>query len=265
MMTFDFTGKKAIVIGAGSGIGKAIALQLADNGADVWVGDIIAENAKAVVLEMSEKYGKSYGYSITDVAEKKDIENLFREAKASFGEINIVVNSAGVFMTNSLIEATPDEIKKHLDINLMGIVYGCQLALETMIEQGKGGKIVNISSVGGRRGELNSPYYSLGKAAIINWSQSVAHNGAPHGINCNTICPGIIRTPMWDTILEAESGGDPNVDKEELFNKIVGARTPLGRAQTAEEMAYAVAFFCSDYADAIIGQALNVDGGDRMN
>ena len=265
MMKFDFTGKKAIVVGAGSGIGKAIALQLADNGADVWIGDIVVENAKAVVDEMSGKFENSYGYTVVNVAEKNDIANLFEEAKASFGEINIVVNSAGVFMPKSMLEATPEEIKKHLDINLMGIVYGCQLAMETMIEQGRGGKIVNISSVGGRQGELKSPYYALGKGAVLNWSQSVAFNGAPHGINCNAVCPGIIRTPMWDTILEAESGGDPNVDKEELFNKIVSGRTPLGRAQTAEEMAYAVAFFCSDYADAIVGQALNVDGGDRMN
>ena len=265
MMTFDFTGKKAIVVGAGSGIGKAIALQLADNGADVWIGDIVFENAKSVVCEMNKKYGKNYGYTVTNVTEKKDIENLFKEAKDAFGEINIVVNSAGVFIARSMTEASPEEIKNHLDINLMGIVYGCQIALQTMIEQENGGKIVNISSVGGRQGEIGSPYYSLGKAAIINLSQSVAFSGAPHGINCNTICPGIIRTPMWDTILEAESGGDPSVDKEELFNKIVKARTPLGRAQTAEEMAYAVAFFCSNYADAITGQALNVDGGDRMN
>ncbi|MDR3295776.1 MAG: SDR family oxidoreductase [Clostridiales Family XIII bacterium] len=264
MMVFDFTGKKAIVVGGGSGIGKAIALQLADNGADVWIGDLSENGAQTTVSEM-RRYKGDYGHTVTDVAKKTDVAALFADAKKQFGEINIVVNSAGVFMPKGLLEAAPEEIKAHLDINLMGIIYGCQLALETMIAQGKGGKIVNISSVGGRGGELKSPYYALGKGAVLNWTQSVAYNGAPHGINCNAICPGIIRTPMWDVILEADGGGDPSVDKEALFHQIVKGRAPLGRAQTAEEMAYAAAFFCSGYADAILGQALNVDGGDRMN
>ncbi|MDR0874904.1 MAG: SDR family oxidoreductase [Clostridiales Family XIII bacterium] len=265
MMIFDFSGKNAIVVGAASGIGKAIALQLADNGANVWCGDISEAGVSATVDEMKNKSEAKYGYSVCNVSQKESVAALFQDAASAFGEINIVVNSAGVFMPKRLLEATPEDIKKHLDINLMGIVYGCQLALETMIKQGTGGKIVNISSVGGRQGEAKSPFYALGKGAVLNWSQSVALYGAPHGINCNTVCPGIIKTPMWDTILEADSGGDPNVDKEELFNQIVRARTPLGRAQTAEEMAYAVAFFCSEYADAIVGQALNVDGGDKLN
>ena len=265
MMTFDFSGKKAIVIGAGSGIGKAIAMQFADNGADVWIGDIANENAKAVVDEMQQKYGKSYGYTVTNVADKGDISNLFDEAKASFGEINIVVNSAGVFLPTPLLEATPEEIKNHLDINLMGVVYGCQLALDTMIEQGKGGKIVNISSVGGRRGGKGATFYALGKSAIINFTQSAALTGAEYGINVNAICPGIIRTPMWDTILDYASSTRSGADKDDIFNHMVDERTPLGRAQTAEEMAYAVAFLCSDYANVIVGQSLNVCGGDSMN
>jgi NAD(P)-dependent dehydrogenase (short-subunit alcohol dehydrogenase family) len=265
MMTFDFTGKSAIVVGAGSGLGEAIAMQLADNGANVWCGDIVRDNVAKTVRMMAERYRANYGFSVCDVSGEDSVIALFEEAKAAFGEIDIVVNSAGVFMPKQMLEAAPEEIKKHLDINLMGIVYGCRQALKIMIAQGKGGKIVNVSSVGGRRGESNSPYYSLGKSGILNWTQSVALYGAPYGINCNAICPGIIRTPMWDVILEADSGGDPDVDKEALFQEIVKARTPLGRAQTAEEMAYATAFLCSQYADAIVGQALNVDGGDQLN
>jgi len=267
MMSFDFTGRNAIVIGAGSGIGKAIAMQLADNGANVWAGDIA--NAEITVKEMQETFGPlynaGYGFSACDVSKEESVRALLSDAITAFEDIHIVVNSAGVFMPKLLLEATADEIKSHLDINLMGIVYGCRLALETMIAQGKGGKIVNISSVGGRQGESKSPYYALGKGAVLNWSQSVALYGAPYGINCNAICPGIIRTPMWDVILGAEGGGDPNMDQEALFKEIVAARTPLGRAQTADEIAYAAAFFCSDYADVITGQALNVDGGGNLN
>ncbi|MDR3363565.1 MAG: SDR family oxidoreductase [Clostridiales Family XIII bacterium] len=264
MMVFDFSNKNALVVGAGSGIGKAIALQLADNGANVWCGDISDAGAAGAVREMSEKHGAKYGYSVCDAAKSESVAALFGEAKAAFGEISIVVNSAGVFMPKRLLEASPEDIKTHLDVNLMGIVYGCRLALETMIAQGGGGKILNIASVGGRQGEAKSPYYALGKSAVINWSQSVALYGAPYGINCNTVCPGIIRTPMWDVILEADNGGG-DAGKEALFDEIVRARTPLGRAQTAEEIAYAAVFFCSDYAGAIVGQALNVDGGDKLN
>jgi NAD(P)-dependent dehydrogenase (short-subunit alcohol dehydrogenase family) len=264
MMTFDFSGKNAIVTGAGSGIGKAIALQLAENGADVWVGDIADENAKATVSELRQ-YGGVYGYTKTNVAKKEDVSLLFEDAKAALGEIHIVVNSAGVFCPVKLIDATPEQIKNHLDINLMGVIYGSQLALETMIAQGNGGKIVNVSSVGGRRGEAGAPYYGLGKSGILHFTQSAALTGAPHGINVNAICPGVIRTPMWDVILADQAGGDPNADLDEMFEEIMKARTPLGRAQTAQEMAYAVAFLCSCYADAIVGQALNIDGGDRLN
>ena len=264
MMIFDFTGKNAIVTGAGSEIGKAIALQLAGNGANVWIGEISEGNAAQTVEEM-KKSGESYGFTKVDVGSKEDMSALFEDARKAFGTIDIVVNAAGVFMPKHLLEATPAEIKKHLDINLFGAVYGCQLALDTMIKQGKGGKIVNISSVGGRHGELDFPYYALGKAGVLNWTQSVAYNGAPHGINCNAVCPGIIRTPMWDVILNAAKGGNEDIDTEELFQGILMSRTPLGRAQTAEEMAYAVSFLCSSYADVITGQALNVCGGSVMS
>jgi NAD(P)-dependent dehydrogenase (short-subunit alcohol dehydrogenase family) len=264
MMGFDFSGKNAIVAGAGSGIGQAIALQLAKNGAGVWIGDIGEDGAAKTVAALAP-YGGTYGFTKTNVAQKEDVVRLFGDAKSAFGEIHIVVNSAGVFSTPNLTEATPEQIKDHLDINLLGVIYGTQLALEMMIAQGKGGKIVNVSSVGGRGGELGSPYYSLGKSGIINFTQSAALTGAPHAINVNAICPGIIRTPMWDVILADATNGDPAADREAVFQEMVKARTPLGRAQTAEEMAYAVCFLCSAYANAIVGQALNVDGGSRMN
>jgi NAD(P)-dependent dehydrogenase (short-subunit alcohol dehydrogenase family) len=264
MMTLDFGGKKAIVFGAGSGIGRAVALQLADNGADVWACDIAAENVESVARDLRQ-YGNQYGFSATNVAVEEDVTAAFGDAKKEFGGIDIAVNSAGVFLPDDLLRAKAADIKRHLDINLFGVIHGCRIALEMMIAQGRGGKIVNVSSVGGRRGESGSPYYSLGKSGIINFTQSAAFTGAPHGVNVNAICPGIIRTPMWDVILEDVAGGDPDADKEALFQEIVEKRTPLGRAQTAEEMAYAVCFLCSQYADAIVGQALNVCGGDRMN
>lgn len=264
MMIFDFSGKNAVVTGAGSGIGKAIALQFAEAGANVWAGDLSEKNAAATAEEM-RGFGKSYGYTKIDVSKKEDVAAMFKDAKGAFGRIDIAVNSAGVFMTTDLLEATPDDIQKHLGINMMGVIYGCQLALETMIAQGGGGKIVNISSVGGRHGAPGAPYYSLGKAGVINFTQSAAYTGAPYGINCNAICPGIIRTPMWDVILDDAMQKEEGADKERLFDRMLKSRTPLGRAQTGAEMAYAVLFLSSPYADAIVGQTLNVCGGSVMN
>jgi NAD(P)-dependent dehydrogenase (short-subunit alcohol dehydrogenase family) len=261
MMTLDFTGKNAIIVGAASGIGKGIAMQFAKNNANVWVGDLSVDKGQKTIKEM-EKYGGAYGFTKTDVSKKADIAALFEDAKKAFDRIDIVVNSAGVFAPVHLLDASPEYIQKHLTINLFGVIYGCQIALETMIKQGGGGKILNVASVGGRKGELDFPFYSLGKAGVLNFTQSVAFNAAQYGINVNALCPGIIRTPMWDTIL---NGIDPNADKEQLFKDVVLARTPLGRAQTAEEMGYAAAFLCSSYADVITGQALNVDGGSVMS
>ena len=264
MIKIDFTGTAAIVAGGASGIGKAIALELAGCGADVWIGDLDEQNAEDVCREIKNRGGKA-GFTKTDVSKPDDVSALFADAKAAYKRIGIVVNSAGVFLPDSLLDASPERIKAHLEINLFGVIYGTKLALETMIEQGGGGKILNVASVGGRSGESGAPYYSLGKSGIINFTQSAAYTGAPHGINVNAICPGIIRTPLWDVILEDAAGGDPAADKDALFTDIVKRRTPLGRAQTPEEMAYAACFLCSGYADAILGQALNVCGGDRMN
>ncbi len=264
MITLDFSGKNAIVTGAGSGIGKAIALQLAEGGANVWIGEIVEQNA-AATLEQMKKYGGNYGITKVDVSIKAEIETLFEEAKKQFKTIDIVVNGAGVFMPKHFDEAAPEEIKKHLDINLMGVVYSCQLALDTMIKQGVGGKIVNISSVGGRHGDQDFPFYALGKAGVLNLTQSIAYIGAPHSINCNAVCPGIIRTPMWDTILKGITNGEENVDYEKLFEEILKVRTPLGRAQTGDDIAYTVLFLCSRYSDQVTGQAWNVCGGSAMN
>jgi len=263
-MNIEFTGKSVIVTGAASGLGKGIAMQFAQNGANVWAVDISEEKGRKTLEEM-KPFGNSYGFTKTDIAKYEEMAAAYADAKKAFGKIDIAVNAAGVFSTNRFLDATPEDIKKHLDINLMGAVYGCQLALSLMIEQGGGGKIVNISSVGGRLGELDFPFYTLGKAGVINLTQSVAFNAAPHDINVNAVCPGIIRTPMWEVVLGAIAGDIPAEEQEKLYEDVLKARTPLGRAQTPEDIAYAVLFLCSPFAANITGQALNVCGGSKMN
>ncbi|MDR1797461.1 MAG: SDR family oxidoreductase [Clostridiales Family XIII bacterium] len=264
MIKVDLSGKAAIVTGGGSGIGKAIAAELADCGARLWLGDISEQGAQDAVAELKGK-GADAGYTKTDVSKEADMAALFDAAKAAYGRIDIVVNSAGGFLLTQLLDTPVEKVKSHLDVNLFGVMIGTRLALEAMIAQGGGGKIVNISSVGGRSGELESPYYCLGKSGIINLTQSAAFTGAPHGINVNALCPGVVRTPLQESILDNATQGGSKEEKDKLFDEIVKGRSPLGRGITPEEIAYAACFLCSSYADAIVGQALNVCGGWRMN
>ncbi len=262
MMNFDFTGKNVVVTGAGSGIGKGIALEFADNGANVWIGEIVDDHGNATLQEL-QKHGERFGYTKADISSRVQVEKMFAAANSALGGIDIVVNAAGIFCFKGFFEATPEDIRGHLDVNLLGTIYGCQIGVDYMKKQGRGGKIVNISSVGGRQGELESPFYALGKSGVINFTQSAAYNAAPYGINVNAVCPGTIRTPMIEAILAEKAGKKGNTDG--LFMDLVKSRSPLGVPQTVEDMAYATLFLCSDYAKNITGQALNVCGGFKMN
>ena len=264
MVNIDLSGKNAIITGGSSGIGKTITLALADSGANVWIGDLNEQGADIVCKEVSANGGNA-GFTKTNVSKPEEVAAMFDGAKKAFGKVDIVVNSAGLFLPGKLLDVSPEQIKAHLDVNVFGVIYSTRCALEIMIEQGLGGKILNIASAGGRMGEVESPYYSLGKSCIINFTQSAAFTGAPHKINVNALCPGMVLTPMWEVILDDAAGGDDTLDREELFQGMVKRRSPLGRGILTDEVAWAACFLCSNYADAIVGQALNVCGGWRMN
>lgn len=260
---FSFEGKNILVVGAGSGLGRGVALEFAREGGNVWVGDYSAPGGEET-LSLLAPSGGSYGFTRVDVAQKPQVEALYAEAAAGLGGLDVIANCAGTFLDRHFFDATPEEIERSLAVNLLGVVYSCQVGMARMIDQGRGGAVVNLSSVGGRRGDRPFPYYAMGKAAVINFTQSAALNGAPHGIRVNAVCPGIIRTPMWDTILAAEKT-EADQDLDALFERIMRDRVPLGRAQLPEEIARAVLFLASDWAGSITGQALNVCGGDAMN
>lgn len=259
----SFEGKNIVVVGAGSGLGRGVALAYARQGGNVWLGDFSAPGGEETLKLLAPFKGK-YGFTQVDIAKKPQVETLYDEAVWGLGSVDVIANCAGTFLDRHFFDATPEEIEQSLAVNVLGVIYSCQVGMARMIEQGGGGAVVNLSSVGGRRGDGPFPYYAMGKSAVLNFSQSAALNGAPHGIRVNCVCPGIIRTPMWDTILAAESTG-VDTDLDALFDRIMKDRVPLGRAQTPEEIAQAVLFLSSDWAGSITGQALNVCGGDAMN
>lgn len=258
---FDFTGKNIVVTGAGSGIGRGVALEYARCGGNVWIGDITAAGGEETLAGL-KAHGHTCGFTQMDISDKAQVQALYDEAAGALGAPDVIANCAGTFLDRHFYEATPAELERSLFVNLLGVIYSCQVGMARMM--GRGGAVVNLSSVGGRGGDKGFPYYALGKAGIIHFTQSAALNGAPDNIRVNCVCPGIIRTPMWDIILEAEKP-DEDTDKDALFEEIMRGRIPLGRPQTEQDIAHAVMFLSSSYAENITGQALNVCGGDAMN
>ncbi len=291
-MELKLKGKVAIVTGSGQGIGKSIALRLAQEGADVVVAEYNPETAQRTAQEIEEKFGRrSLGYPV-DIADVSAIQRMVDTVVNHFRHVDILVNNAGVVQTKPLLDLSEADWDRVLNINLRGTFFCLQAVARQMIQQVPAelkatqtltdvfsikpeeittmprpsqsfGKIVNISSIAGRRGRPLSAHYAASKAAIISITQSAALALAPYNINVNAVCPGIVPTPMWDEI---------DRDRAHLFGTKPGEAmaafikaVPLKRAASPEDIASVVAFLCSTDADYITGQALNVDGGYEMN
>ncbi len=246
-----FAGRVALVTGAARGIGKAIALTLAREGADVVVTDVDLEGAQRVVQEI-ERLGRKAKAIQADVSQHEAVERLVSEAVSLFGKIDILVNNAGIIRRGTFLEHDPQDWEKVLRVNLGGTFNCAKEVVPLMIKQG-GGKIINISSVVGKMGDIASaPSYGTSKGAINTFTKSLARELAPYGINVNAVAPHAIETDMsreWP---------------EEKRRQIVEA-IPLKRLGKPEEVAEVVAFLASDGAGFITGQILDVNGGYLMD
>ena len=261
-MQIDLSGKTAVVTGAGRGLGKEIALRLAESGADVWIVDINESIAKASAADIAKTGVKSSSY-VVDVSNEHQMRDMFNAIEKESEKIDIVVNCAGVVSLSTFADYREEEVKRLIDINILGTALGIKFGLEKMKPR-KCGKIVNISSIAGRRGRVFQPFYAMSKAAVISMTQAAATDGALDGVNVNAICPGIIRTPMWDKML-AEMEAERGIDKEEIWKAHIKNKIPMNKPQEESDIAYAIVFLCSDFARYITGQALNIDGGVEMN
>lgn len=289
-----FKGQVAIVTGSGQGIGKGIAQRLAREGATVVIADYNPESAAAVANEIESKKGQALAYPI-DISDISAVQKMVSDVVAKFGHINILVNNAGIVQTKPMMDLSGKDWDRIIAVNQRGSFFCLQTVAAQMIRQVPEairqmaekpadimniepiekaneatpvtrvnyGKIINLSSIAGRRGRPLSTHYAASKAAIISITQSAALALAPFKITVNAICPGIVPTPMWDQI-DKERGELFGAKPGEAANAFVNI-VPLKRAATAEDIAGAVAFFCSDDSDYITGQALNVDGGFEMN
>ncbi len=252
-------GKVAIVTGAGSGIGRAIARRYAEEGARVVVADMNAEAARTVVDEIVGEQGEALAVAV-DVRDQAQVQAMVEQAVAAFGGLDILVNNAGVGKIIPFLDTTEADWDFMFDINCKGLLWCSQAVARQMIAQGRGGKIVNLASQAGRRGEALVLAYCASKACVINMTQSMALALAEHRINVNAIAPGIVDTPFWDEVDRqfAELLGMEIGEPKRTFIKSI----PLGRIEQPEDVTGAVVFLASADADYITQQTLNVDGGN---
>jgi 3-oxoacyl-[acyl-carrier protein] reductase len=242
-------GKVALVTGAAQGIGKAVALLLAQNGADLVVSDINLEKAEETAKEI-QALGRRAAAIKVDVAKLDDVEKMVAATLSQFGQIDILINNAGIARDKLILRMTEEDWDAVLNINLKG-TFNCTKAVVRHMSKQRSGKIVNIASVVGEMGNAGQGNYAASKAGVIGFTKTIAREFAQRGINVNAIAPGYVETPMTDAL--------PEKAKEELKRLI-----PMDRLGKPEDVAQAVLFLVSDVSSYITGQVLNVNGGIYM-
>lgn len=264
----NFKGQVAVVTGGATGIGRAIALKLADKGAAVMIADINEKAAETTAAEVHEISGNSATFVI-DVTNVAACEGLAQATIDSLGPADFLVNNAGIagssgWQTRS--HSTKEDWKQTYQVNVIGVANVTNVFRTQMTER-RSGRIVNLSSIAGREGRPSLPHYSASKAAVISLTQSTALELARFNITVNAICPGLLWTSMWEQVGSRYANDVPaykGMTPREVFDTVVAEKIPMQKEQTPEDVADTVAFFVSDDAKNITGQALNVDGGFYM-
>ncbi len=258
-MELGLNGKSVLVTGGGRGIGRAIALGFAREGACVGVNDLVTERAEAVAREAGALGAQAMACP-ADITRYEEVSRMVKEVVARFGGLHVLVNNAGVGDQGRLfLDQTRKDWDRVLGVGLMGTINCNRAVLEHMVRQKKG-KIISIASDAGRVGETRMAVYSASKAGIIGHSKALAKELGPHGINVNVVSPGATET---DTTLERRKVREQEMGKEEadaLLKKILNAY-PLRRYAQPEEIADMVLFLASERANFITGQVISVSGG----
>lgn len=239
-----FADRVVVITGAASGIGAATARRLSAEGAVLVLADIDVAGSEAVAKECA-----SASVVETDVTDEAQVTALIDGAAAQHGGIDVLFNNAGIMGAGTLPELASEEWHRVIDVDLHSVFYGCRAALPHLRARG-GGNIVNTASISGVGGDYATPSYNAAKAAVVNFSRSLALEHADQGIRVNAVCPGPIATPMTAVV-----GTMPEIEAE------YAQAIPMGRMGEAEEVAAVVAFLASDDASYVTGAALVVDGG----
>ncbi len=251
----------AIVTGAGRGIGRAIAFELARMGADIVVAELDRAGAERTASDVRGLNRRAIVVP-TDVTSQKDLRAMAEQTRAEFGRIDILVNNAGIYRAAASVDVTEEHWDAIMNINAKAVFFASQAVLPTMIAQ-KRGVIVSLASMAGKIGSRTNLPYNASKAAVISITKSLALAHAADGIRVNCVCPGFVETDMWAAVAR-EQGALLGQSPDEFTRQRV-RQVPLGRMERPEDVANLIGFLVSKRADYITGQALSVDGGLVMH
>ena len=256
----------ALVTGGARGIGRAIALRYAREGAAVFIADVDLAGAQAVAAQIRAAGGSADG-CLTDVGQPEESAAMVAQAVSRFGRLDLMVNNAGVIRVSRLLDLTPEDWDFNNDVNARGLFFALQAGARQMLAQsprgsGLRGKIINIASIGGRIGRPMFAAYAASKAAAISITQSAAAALAPE-ITVNAICPGVVDTDMWRKIDREWTAIDGRAPGAAWADRIRGI--PMGRPETPEDLAGMAVFLAGPDSDYITGQSYNVEGGLVMS
>ncbi|KKA09610.1 sorbitol dehydrogenase [Pseudomonas ogarae] len=252
-------GKSALVTGAARGIGRTFAQAYLNEGATVAIADIDLERAQATAAELGDS---AYAVKM-DVTDQASIDQAIEVVVARVGKLDILINNAALFDLAPIVEITRQSYERLFSINVAGTLFTLQAAARQMIRQGHGGRIINMASQAGRRGEALVGVYCATKAAVISLTQSAGLDLIKHRINVNAIAPGVVDGEHWDGVdaLFARHENLPLGEKK----RQVGQQVPYGRMGTAEDLTGMAIFLASAESEYVVAQTYNVDGGNWMS
>lgn len=244
--------RTAVITGAGSGIGQAMALLFAREGAQLLIADVNEEAAQKTANSVTSAGGTCEALRV-DVSQPEQVRHMIEQAQSVYGRLDILCNNAGIGSTTDVVECEPDEWDRVMTVNVKSVYLGCKYAIPGMIAKG-GGVIINTASIAGMVGLVKRAVYSASKGAVIALTRQVAIEYVEQGIRVNCLCPGTVDSPWVGRLLEQTT--NPTAERASLV-----ARQPMGRLGTPEEVAAAALYLASDDAAFMTGTGLIIDGG----
>jgi len=264
-VTKDYGKRTAIVTGAARGIGKAIAIRLAEDGFDVCINDIAANHSgiDEVVKEVQALGRASYGH-VADVSKQSEVVSLVEAAVNNLGPLNVMVANAGIAQVKPVLDLTEDDVRRMFEVNVFGVFNCYSVAARQMIKQGNGGKLIGCASIVAFKPFPILAHYSASKFAVRGFTQVFAMEMAEHKITVNGYAPGIVGTAMWD-LIDEELGKKDGRPKGQTIKKYSEELIALGRVSVPEDVGKTVSFLASPDSDYMTGQTLVIDGGIVYN